>query len=389
VNPGQYKKEDFLNMLYRYCDIDEELKDSDTNAIKIEISKLKKELINLQSRNKLNSDASSTMLFSSIDLKTFKKKIDKAEALREKVIGLKKDRNRTITRKFKNESLIKELNSLHVTLRSGDIRCADCNSTNLVYSTRDQSCTFNVADQDTRTLILDSIRQKIAAADEEVERITVEINNCQKDLQEILLDDDVDLESLLTYKRTLPDLISIDEEITKINKELKKKKDTLTHLLKTVAVAKSDKDNIMRNILESMNRFYKSIDPTGNMHFDELFTTQNKTYSGSEEMEFYLSKIYAILETTKHSFPIIIDCFRDGELSSQKEKKVLELYMTQPNQMIFTATLKNEELDKYAHDDAINNINYSENTPSHVLDCKYVVALEEELKSFSIYIDKL
>lgn len=113
--------------------------------------------------------------------------------------------------------------------------------------------------------------------------------------------------------------------------------------------------------------FYKKVDPEGPNIFGDLFSKKRSVYSGVEETEFYLAKLYALAKGLRHKYPIIMDYFRDGELSSKKEEKVIRLFLQLKNQKIFTATLKNEELSKYKKIKEINAINYSTNRESHIL----------------------
>jgi hypothetical protein len=116
-----------------------------------------------------------------------------------------------------------------------------------------------------------------------------------------------------------------------------------------------------------MNKFYKIVDPNGQLKFTSLFSTKDQIYSGSENNEFYLAKLYAIVKILKHQFPIIIDSFREGELATEKETIVLREFLTLQNQIILTTTLKEQERNKYNNMNHINAINYDSNISSHIL----------------------
>lgn len=81
-----------------------------------------------------------------------------------------------------------------------------------------------------------------------------------------------------------------------------------------------------------MNELYKEVDPTGTIVFNDLFSKKNSVYSGCEETEFYLAKLYALAKGLDHSYPIIMDYFRDGELSSVKEESVIQTFCGLNNQ---------------------------------------------------------
>lgn len=74
-----------------------------------------------------------------------------------------------------------------------------------------------------------------------------------------------------------------------------------------------------------MNELYHQIDPDGNLTYTSLFTQRNEVYSGSEATVFHLVKLFALQQVLRHNFPIIVDSFRAEDLSTGKEKTVLEI----------------------------------------------------------------
>jgi hypothetical protein len=68
-----------------------------------------------------------------------------------------------------------------------------------------------------------------------------------------------------------------------------------------------------------------------------------------------------------------VDSFRDGEISTQKEKKMLDLYKLLNKQVILTSTLKNEEYDsqKYVSEEGLNAIDYSSHIDFRIMQGKY------------------
>ncbi len=127
---------------------------------------------------------------------------------------------------------------------------------------------------------------------------------------------------------------------------------------------------VKASILASMNSFYKLIDPDGTQAFKDFFSTKSMTFSGSEEQEYYFSRTLAIFWHLKHDFPIIMDCFRKGELSTKKENIMIKEYQKTGVQVILSSTLKDEEYSsgtKYYNMDGVNAINYEPNPNSHIL----------------------
>ena len=132
-----------------------------------------------------------------------------------------------------------------------------------------------------------------------------------------------------------------------------------------------------------MNSIYHIIEPSGPNTFN-LFTKKEETYSGCEGTEFYLSKLYALQKVLNHTYPIVMDYFRDGELSTQKESIVIEEFKKLSNQVIFTATLKEQELGKYDNVENINHINYVQHEAFKLLQQSYVSLFTELLSELNL-----
>ncbi|MFZ2312101.1 MAG: hypothetical protein WAV82_05740, partial [Methylobacter sp.] len=108
--------------------------------------------------------------------------------------------------------------------------------------------------------------------------------------------------------------------------------------------------------------------------------------SGSEEQEFYFAKIVALSNILNLDYPVIIDSFRDGELSSGKENYMIEKYLSLGKQVILSSTLKQEEYSssKYSDFIGVNAIDYSVNNTSQILNTNYSSQFSEILKGFNI-----
>ena len=82
---------------------------------------------------------------------------------------------------------------------------------------------------------------------------------------------------------------------------------------------------------------------------------------------------------------MIIDSFRAEELSTSREAKVLGLLGELDNQVILTATLKDEEgPNKYVAMSGINGIDYSSYTENKLLSSDYLDAFKEKLMEFGV-----
>jgi hypothetical protein len=383
---GYYNKDDFENMLYSYSGVDITNSDVDEDEMKEIIKSLKNEKTELQKQNKILKSAISAIKIASManDRLKFEKKLSKVEKLKNNISFLSTKRNKVVSRIVKNEITLKELRSLNQSLTAGKLHCLDCQSTNVGYSTADNSYTFDISSSDIRSQIISSIEDKIEAYKEEADQITIDINKHQEQLKSILSEDEVSLESLLMYKSDLMEANEADSKLIEIDNALKKYNNMLTNNENTSKVAKEQKEKLYKSLMENMNGFYKMIDPQGNLYFKELFSKKQSVYSGSEETEFYLSKLYAQLAVFKHKFPIIIDHFRAGELSSVKEEKVLELFGKFKNQVILTVTLKDEELGKYDNNDGINHISFTPHMSCKLLTANYLQEFIDDMKKFSL-----
>ena len=118
--------------------------------------------------------------------------------------------------------------------------------------------------------------------------------------------------------------------------------------------------------------------------YTDLFTTESSPYSGSEATEFLMARIYALTRDLKHELPILVDSFRAEELSTGREENLLPLFLELENQVILTATLKNEEVGKYQNVDEINNIDLSGYEPNKLLSPSYVEAFNAKVREFGI-----
>lgn len=390
ANHGLYNKSDFIEMLFAFLHISgSELDAEEIASIKGRIQALKDErAIILRQHKILKSKKKSAQYLSSInDRDGFAEKVAAIEKIQDKIAELRKTRASVQTRKSKWQGTIKELNSLNRTMEVGQLRCMDCNSTNISFSTdKKSSHVFDVSSVEMRSQIISSIQQKISAYDEEIERLTVLINLEQERLQEVLKDDDVSLESIVAYKKDIFSAQDAEARIKEIDEEIIELQNKLASNDETTGENRERQIQLLGNIIRKMNEYYKQIDADGNLEFEGLFSKRDETYSGSEATVFHLVKMLALQNELNHSFPIIVDSFRAEDLSTTKEETVIGLFSQLDNQVIFTTTLKREESGKYGELESIHNIDYQSNEPSKILQPGGVAELRELLRKVSIEI---
>lgn len=388
AHAGFYNKADFYNMLYDICDLSGlELDKDEIKKIREQLAKLKgkRELL-IKQHKILKSQKTPVSYLSAVsDKSTFSNKLSEMEKINSKIAELRKARNTAATRRASWETTLKELRSLNRTMESGELRCMDCNSTNISYSSSKKNAyAFDVSSIDMRNEIIASINEKIETYTEEIDKLASQISSAQDELHELMNDDSISLEAIVAYKQDIFSASDAETKIKEIDLETENLKNQLKISAGTTQSKKKQQIAILTDILNEMNAIYKAIDPNGNLHFDDLFTKKDEVYSGSEATIFHLSRIYALSKVLNHNYPIVVDSFRAEDLSTSKENIVLELYKELSNQVIFTTTLKLEELGKYDSRTDIHHIDYKEHLPSKMLSEIYVDEFRELLRSLSI-----
>ena len=387
-NRGLYKKVDFYNMIYEIAGLGSiKLNQGELILAKQRLQNLKEERSSLIKQHKLlKSKKHSAEILSSIrDKAAFENKVKQMEEIQEDISNLKKERNKCANRKLSWEKTIKELNSLNRSIKTGELRCMDCNSTNILYKgTKKDSFSFDVSTAEMRKTIIDSINEKIESYEEEKERYSLEIQRKQELLQNILSEDEISLETLVAYKEEVMDASEAEKKIIEIDEKIAELQGKIQITEKGTADQKEQQDLLLNSIVQKMNEFYRAIDSSGNIVIDDIFSKSGKIYSGSDATMFYLARLYAFADILKHDFPIIIDSFRAEDLSSSKEEVVLDWYSKLKNQLIFTTTLKKQEQGKYDSDKRITLIDYTNHMPSKILQKEWVKDISELAEKFSI-----
>lgn len=387
-NSGFYNKRDFINMLFSFCNLGlQHQDDEDIIIAKKRTSDLKEKRKNLLKQNKiLKSNKTAVNYLSSIsDKDSFSEKVKLIDNISVKIAELRKERNVSATRKTRWETTIKELRSLNRTLDVGELKCMDCSSTNISFSTaKKESFNFDVSSVEMRNEIIHSINEKIDSYEEEIQKLTVLINREQEKLQKLMADDDISLETIVFYKSQITDALDAESKIREIDADLDALKDQINLYEVTSEKQKEQQTKLLESITSLIRETYTTIDHSSNAIIEGLFTKRDEVFSGSEATIFHLAKLYALQKCINHSFPIIVDSFRAEDLSTNKENKVLDLYKKLPNQKIFTTTLKFEEMKKYDDINYINSIDYTDHTPSKILSKSSNVEFKKILSDLSI-----
>ena len=118
------------------------------------------------------------------DRNSFDKTVKELEKVNYRITVLRKARNSSLTKRMQWETTLKELSSLNNTIDNGELRCMDCNSTNIAFSSkRKGGYTFDVSTIEMRREIIASISEKIDVCNEEIEKINEQISREQELLQ--------------------------------------------------------------------------------------------------------------------------------------------------------------------------------------------------------------
>jgi hypothetical protein len=389
-NSGYHKKPDFYELVYSLSGSHPVAMD-ETQIIEIkdEIAKLEEERKITDRRLKFSKSHPkiAEITHKSSDRKSFEAKRLVLESINRRISELGKDRTREINRKIKLEQLISELHSLNRDLSTGRVICADCGSNKVVFKNLDYS--FDVSNQFVRNEVLGSIKNQIEIKKETISEFTQSLNYEQDQLNKELESTPKSLQTILLHSEEILSDVEIDNKLTEINQRIDELKRELNTSEKTKSDTKTANQNVIDVILKMMNSIYQDMDPNGRLFFDEIFTKKGETYSGSEEQEFYFAKIVALSNILNLDYPVIIDSFRDGELSSGKENYMIEKYLSLGKQVILSSTLKQEEYSssKYSDFIGVNAIDYSVNNTSQILNTNYVSQFSDIIKRFNIVME--
>lgn len=388
INAGYYNKQDFISMLFAFANcltLPESLEKlrksrNDLQKCKSEISTLLRRLVFYQEHPEIAS-----IISKAADRELVEAERQALQSLNDKISEAEKKRTRLTNRKIKLESLLSELNSLNTQLKSGKIYCRDCGSGNVAFNSEDLS--FELTNDIVRRNIISSISEASFLYLMQIEELTYEIRQHQIELEEKLKTVPAPMADILIYTETLKSHSEDEQRLS----NLQDKKDLIEAEIKSEE--RNQKSNselqaeVKRTILANMNSFYKLIDPDGTQEFKDFFATRNMTFSGSDEQEYYFSRTLAIFWYFRHDFPIIMDCFRQGELSTKKENTMIDEYKKTGRQVIITSTLKDEEYDsgtKYYSIPDVNAINYETIPYSHILQSQFSKSFMQIIDTFGV-----
>lgn len=390
-NSGYYTKTDFMNMLKELDGC------SGFTVEEIDVEKIRKKIQTKKSESQLvrkkikllkENPQIAAQAFTQSDREGAEKHSRILGKINGRISDLKKKRSRELNRRGKLENVLSELNSLNQTVDAGKIVCAECGSETIIYSNGDLH--FEVSNGHVRKNVMRSMREQISLKGDMIEELSARITEEQGLLQVELSETSPELKSMLIFADEIISEEKYSSDLLRIEASIQILKDSLDAVKHDDDDAKVRYREMMEVINTETNRLYRLVDPEGTLTFQGLFSKQGENYSGSEEQEFYFCKLIALNGYFDHQFPIIMDSFRSGELSTQKEKIMLDIYIKTKKQIILTSTLKTEEYKtlKYDSISGVNAIDYSTHQSSQILKESYVTKFKDILSGFGVTIEE-
>lgn len=261
----------------------------------------------------------------------------------------------------------------------------DCDSTHIAYKgTNKSKYSFDISTPLMRKQIIESINEKISDFTEEIKKLDFEIQKQQEELNSLMDNEDITIENIVAYKMGYNSVADIEQTIDDIDKELEQYEGTLKVGKSFSDEAKEEREEFYGRFISLMNEKKKQIDIESEKEYEDIFTKRGTVVSGSEETVFYVSKLLASVEMTGHDCPIIMDSFRAEDLSTDKEKRVLELFGELRNQCILTTTLKTEEKGKYDVLSGVHILDYTNHITNKILGREHLEAFKELLENLHI-----
>ncbi len=375
INHGFRNKKDFISLVKALLvPENEELDYELLKDLRNKKKKLESDIVVLVRKNefiKNNKDIAASV-FSSVDRIESERIEKEIQELNKEITDISNKIRREENRKNKLISLLTELHSANRLLNEGNLVCAECGSNKIVFDINDTK--FDLTNDYVRSQIINSIKNKIEEKSQLVDDLSNKKYKLKEKLEELLVSQPRDVSDYLLFKVEIEKTKETNDEINKKKKEIDDIDNQIKEIEEKDTKRNDDVKKLYEKLLYQMRESVRKLDPNSAFFIDDLFTKNKENFSGSEGQIFYFAKIYVLVSFLELPFPIIIDSFRDGELSSNREKIMLGEFAKLNNQVILSATLKNEEYDvrKYQEYLKIHVIDYSEIEDCKLLSDKYI-----------------
>ena len=385
---GYYNKADFIEMIYSLAGLSGRALDSKS------LNKIKERKKALQSRRSelsklakhLKSPGTSLAVVSPTSDREEKARIIlELDEIRDAIVSLRNRRNHVLTRMKKNEAVLRELNSLNREISCGALECLNCHSHDIGYRMDGADFVFDLTTADMRQQILRSLQERIDGQRDESGTLDFEIRELQKRFNALADTREITLEDIFACRENYVSLEDVDAELTAVVDELTEIEQTIQANSQADAETKENRKELKEALLSTMNEVRRTLGAEDNVpDYADLFTSENSPYSGSEATEFLMARIYALVKHLHHQMPILVDSFRAEELSTGREEKLLPFFNELDNQVILTATLKEQEAGKYHNIDGVNDIDLTGYLPNRLLSPTYCDAFKTKVEEFGV-----
>lgn len=385
INSKYFKKADFISMICHLAGCSNVELTEEYLLLKEKVNNLKNQKKDLEKRTKLikkyTKEAKTVSQYA--EQESFKEKIAEIQSLVKIQSELKNKKNRLYVRISRNSKMINEINSVKISMPEGKLICASCGSTDIIYSVN-KDISFEISNDEMKKQIIANLNNLNRTLNSQILEIDNDLSAITSKLQKIIEDPVIDPIGLVLYKDELNGDLNYENELLKISYEYDQAKKEYDSFTMKIEQNTAEEDSIIKKIVNEVTKFYRKFDKDETVVIEDIFTKSSEVYSGSENTIFFISRLIAFEVILKHKFPLIVDGFREGEVSSPTEKKVLDEFKKLSKQIILTATLKNEEYHKYDEDNLISKFDFSEVESKHLLQERYVDEFERKIKLFNI-----
>lgn len=377
---NRYNKRDFENML---CGVQVDTKNLENSYKKI--GENKQIILELKEQMKIiDKKRKKIKEFESLD-NTYIPKCTKEEFYKYKNMIERlgndlndriKEKKRLINKIYQKRGIINQINSIKQSVENGFLYCEDCNSYNIRYSASKRGMSFDITNKRTRDRILDNLYNDLDKLNSQLDSLDKIIMQKQVEYSNFINKNSNTFSSndVLYFLDYIKDSTNFNEEYANILLKI----DNLDKETEMIKKSIENENELIKKIKKELeynlrNEYYK-VDNEIEGELDGLFTKATESFSGSQAQFFLYSRIMAITKYFDLEWPIIIDSYRDGEVSSNKEKIIIKELKKVKNQVIITSTLKAQEYEanKYSQIKEVNPIDYSDVPEMTLLRSEYV-----------------
>ena len=387
---GFRTKTDFLAMLESILVPKDFIEDpAKIDSLKRDYQNKQRQINQLYDKNKFisNHPNIASQVLPGVSAEEIKKIKTTIDDLNKRKSDIVKQLNREYNRKSQLITLLSELDSLNRAIESGSILCADCGSPNVIFK-KSEKIQFDLSNDVVRSEIKKSIKKEIEEKIVRCQEFENQKHTLEKQLQDLIEQTPSDSTDVLLYRVEIERAKETNEKIELLQKELNTLNEQLTELtannIKREETLKIAKDELLQNII----RTFADFDTGADSKVNDFFTKKGRNLSGSEPSVFYFSKLYNYHKYLNLPFPIIIDSFREGEIDSSKEERMITLFKELDCQVIVSATLKDSELsaNKYSSRNDLNAIDYGSFQENHILSPNYVAEFKTIMANLGLKI---